>query len=88
MGTWRKLANNDVQLIEEGVYDDGLRKGLWQTWHNLRRFDRWRGPEEPLPLESSGTYVKGKRHGKWTFLYWDGQKRAEGQLEEGKRIGD
>ncbi len=90
VGTWRKFSNNDVQLIEEGAYEDGLREGLWQTWFDLRvrAQDEWRGREEPPPLDSSGTYLKGKRHGKWIFWHWNGMKRAEGQLEEGKRVGD
>ena len=43
---------------------------------------------EPLPLESSGTYLKGKRNGAWTFWHRNGPKRAEGQLQGGKRVGD
>ncbi len=90
VGVWRRFSHTDVQLIEEGAYEDGLREGLWQTWRDLRgrAQDEWRGPEEPPPLESSGTYLKGKRHGKWTFWHRNGMKRAEGQLQEGKRVGD
>ncbi len=91
VGTWRKFSNGDVQLIEEGSYGDGgLREGLWSTWRNLRGgvLDEWSGPAEPPPLESSGSYLEGKRNGMWTFWHWNRQKRAEGRLEDGKRVGD
>ena len=91
VGTWRKFSNSTVLLIEEGSYGDGgLRDGLWRSWFDYRGggSDEWRGPEEPPPLESSGSYLKGKRNGMWVFWHSNGDKRAEGRLEDGKRVRD
>jgi hypothetical protein len=51
----------------EGKLRAGLRDGAWKFW-------RGTGTTDPF---ARGRYVRGKKHGRWTYFHEGGIKRAE-----------
>jgi hypothetical protein len=78
-------ADIDRHDRADGKTRNGLREGVWQFWRELDGFDkRGRPLEEPV---ARGTYLHGRKHGRWTHWYWTNQKRAEIECRNNKPHG-
>ena len=91
--------DNHTQLAAEGSYVDGLKQGLWLSWHENGKLasqgvmidDQMHGPwfnwHSNGNIESQGSYNHGHEEGLWSFWYADGQKEAEGKYHVGQPVG-
>lgn len=63
------------QLAEKGVFDNGLKDGLWKSWHengNLAKIEKWKN---------------GSRHGNFITYTENGEKKVEGTYRNHKKHG-
>jgi hypothetical protein len=91
--------DHHTQLAAEGSYIDGLKQGLWLSWHENGKLasqgvmidDQKHGPwmqwHSNGNVESQGSYNHGQEQGLWSFWYADGQKEMEGHYVDGKMDG-
>ncbi|MGH1387347.1 toxin-antitoxin system YwqK family antitoxin [Kordia sp.] len=63
------------QLAEKGVFDKGLKDGVWKNWHkngSLSKIEKWK---------------KGFRHGDFIIYTENGKKKVEGKYRNHKKHG-
>ncbi|WP_052752868.1 toxin-antitoxin system YwqK family antitoxin [Kordia zhangzhouensis] len=63
------------QLAEKGVFDNGLKDGLWKSWYengNLATTEKWKN---------------GSRHGSFISYTESGEKKEEGMYRNHKKHG-
>ena len=63
----------DGTPLVQGLYDDGLKEGLWVVEVNDHR--------------EEGVYVYGQKDGVWTHTYGSGQRQFEGAFDLGQPTG-
>lgn len=67
---------NNGELRMRGHYKDGLKHGVWKSWHKGGKV--W----------SVANYYKGKLDGKQTVYHPNGNKFYQGSYDRGMRIGE
>jgi len=69
------LFTREKALVEQGIYEQGQRKGLWRQWHKTGT------------LKSREYWKKGLREGKFEQYYPNGKMLKEGKYRRDKLVG-
>ena len=84
---------------EAYMRDEGLKDGLWATWHESGQMQArghlengegeglWTYWEEDGRLGATGPWEEGLRDGRWADWHQNGVRKSEGQIRDGKREG-
>lgn len=88
------------QLLEQGVFNKGLKVGVWRQWHPdgylsaLETYEKgladgsWIGYAPNGALAWRKHYKEGLPHGRWTTYYENSRPKASEHWKEGVRHGD
>ncbi|HEY2892732.1 MAG TPA: hypothetical protein VGJ16_00915 [Pirellulales bacterium] len=89
-GSW-KMWDERGQLVAQGQYQNGKRKGTWVRWYRSATEADLLGksPYQQFigPFISQATFVDGQLHGTWTIYDSKMHKISQWRFAEGKREG-
>lgn len=98
-GPYQQHTRNK-QLLEQGVYDKGLKVGAWRQWYGAGHLasqieykkgllhGNWLSYTPGGAIAWSRSYKKGLPHGKWINYYANSRPQMQEQWKEGIKEGD
>jgi antitoxin component YwqK of YwqJK toxin-antitoxin module len=94
-----KITEADGTVTKEGDCKDGLKEGLWRSYHKSGSLEsegnyhkglatgEWRYFHENGKLSKSGAFIGGASEGEWVHFYESGTESSRGIIHQGKKVG-